>query len=150
MKQIFRLTAIVFALLCATSCEKDVEQTGDALEPTVYNIAGHWQLASWLGEPLSGGLYSYISFDRKEKTFTLYQNLDSAQPKVTTGDFNIVVDADGVAVIRGRYDHTMGEGWSNAYEIVSLSATEMVWRVVGDYEDVSLYKRVDSIPAEVK
>lgn len=118
------------------------------LEVTASNIAGEWQLTEWKGELLAEGSYVYIAFDRRERTYTLYQNLDSFSTRTLTGSFFIETDPELGAVIRGNYDYDRGD-WAHRYCVISLTANEMVWGNLDNVVDQSVYTRT-TIPAEIK
>ena len=148
MKRFILLTISLFALgfvACDDEPEVPVEPQ---LEVTTNNIAGEWQLAEWKGAQLAEGSYVYLSFDRRERTFVIYQNLDSFSTRELTGSFYIEVDPELGAVIRGSYDYDRGD-WAHRYLVKSLTASEMVWVAKDDVEDQSIYVRAE-IPAEIK
>ena len=150
MKRFILLTiSLLMATMGFVACDDDpVVPTEPQLEVTANNIAGEWQLSSWKGAPLAEGSYVYIAFDRRERTFCIYQNLDSFSTRELTGAFFIETDPELGAIIRGSYDYDRGD-WAHRYVVTSLTANEMVWVAKDDPEDVSIYSRVD-IPAEVK
>lgn len=150
MKRFILLTiSLLVASLSFVACDDEpVVPTEPQLEVTANNIAGEWQLSSWKGAPLAEGSYVYLSFDRRERTFCIYQNLDSFSTRELTGAFFIETDPELGAIIRGSYDYDRGD-WAHRYVVTSLTANEMVWVAKDDPEDVSIYSRVD-IPAEVK
>ncbi|MBR5135721.1 MAG: lipocalin family protein [Rikenellaceae bacterium] len=150
MKRFILLTiSLLMASLSFVACDDEpVVPTEPQLEVTANNIAGEWQLSSWKGAPLAEGSYVYLSFDRRERTFCIYQNLDSFSTRELTGAFYIETDPELGAIIRGSYDYDRGD-WAHRYVVTSLTANEMVWVAKDDTEDVSVYSRVE-IPAEVK
>lgn len=150
MKRFILLTiSLLMASLSFVACDDEpVVPTEPQLEVTANNIAGEWQLSSWKGAPLAEGSYVYLSFDRRERTFCIYQNLDSFSTRELTGAFFIETDPELGAIIRGSYDYDRGD-WAHRYVVTSLTANEMVWVAKDDTEDVSIYSRVE-IPAEVK
>ena len=150
MKRFILLTiSLLMASLSFVACDDEpVVPTEPQLEVTANNIAGEWQLSSWKGAPLAEGSYVYLSFDRRERTFCIYQNLDSFSTRELTGAFYIETDPELGAIIRGSYDYDRGD-WAHRYVVTSLTANEMVWVAKDDTEDVSIYSRVE-IPAEVK
>ena len=150
MKRFILLTiSLLMASLSFVACDDEpVVPTEPQLEVTANNIVGEWQLSSWKGAPLAEGSYVYLSFDRRERTFCIYQNLDSFSTRELTGAFYIETDPELGAIIRGSYDYDRGD-WAHRYVVTSLTANEMVWVAKDDAEDVSIYSRVE-IPAEVK
>lgn len=140
-------------MLCSLAfvgCEsKEEEYVEPQLEVTPNNIAGEWMLESWNnGLPVAEGCYLYMELVRKDRTFTIYENLDSFQTVRQTGRYVIEVDPELSAVIRGNYDFGGGD-WNHHYIISSLTASRMVWVAVDDPQDVSVYVRTE-IPAEIK
>lgn len=142
MKKILGVALAAFASMALTlSCRKAEVPTVQYLEVTAANIAGNWTLSTWKGSPMSEGCYVNVSFDRKEKTFEMYQNLDSFSPRKLTGEFNILKDDNYGSIIRGVYDYEAGF-WSHDYIVRDLTADSMVWIAVDDPEDVTVYVRV--------
>ena len=103
MKRILKLTFVTIVLSALCACEDKVE-TPRFLEVTPNNISGSWRLESSCGEPLANGCYVYIDFDRKERSFEMYQNTDSFSTRYITGRYFIYTDGEAGAVIRGDYD----------------------------------------------
>ena len=150
MKRFILLTiSLLVAAMGLVACDDEpIVPTEPQLEVTANNIAGEWQLSSWKGAPLAEGSYVYIAFDRRERTFCIYQNLDSFSTRELTGAFYIETDPELGAVIRGSYDYDRGD-WAHRYIVTSLTANEMVWVAKDDAEDVSVYVRAE-IPTDVK
>lgn len=150
MKRFILLTiSLLVAAFGFVACDdKPVDPIEPQLEVTANNIAGEWQLTEWKGAPLAEGSYVYISFDRRERTYKLYQNLDSFSTRELTGAFFIEIDPERGAVIRGNYDYDRGD-WANRYYVISLTASEMVWASNNNVVDQSVYTRT-TIPAEIK
>ena len=149
MKKIFKLLLVSLLALGAAACEgPEEENVPEQLEVTPNNIAGSWALSQMNGEALPEWSYVYIDFVRSDRTFTLYQNVDSFGTRTLTGRYFIYVDEElGVAVIRGEYDHGMGE-WNHRYIVSSLTANEMALTAKDNEGDVCVYTRGD-IPAEI-
>lgn len=145
------IVAFVAAALSLLACQ----EKNDLSEPVVYldvnanNISGTWELESWNGSPLQDGTYVYLDIVRKDRTYTMYQNLDSFSdvPHVLTGTYALSTDPELGAIIRGSYDHDSGE-WAHRYIIRSLTATEMVWVAKDDPDFVQIFARIGSIPVE--
>ena len=74
------------------ACNKDNE------EPVVYEtvnyatINGTWMLTEFNGKALEEGQYVYITFNRKEHTFEMYDNMGSMYSHKSTGTFEITED----------------------------------------------------------
>ena len=130
------------------SCSDDEEYVEPILDVTPNNIAGEWCLESWNDAPLAEGSYVYISFERADRTYTLYQNVDSAPSRALTGRYYITTDMELGAVIRGDYDFGVGE-WTHRYVVKDLTAKSMTWIAKDNPDDVSVYVRCE-IPEQVK
>ncbi len=152
MKNTIKYLSIILAAFLLSSCtEKQTEPVKESFLPvTPANISGSWQLTEWNGTALPEGRYFYIEFIRRDKTFASYENTSSHLTRKETGKFNILDDENsGSPVIAGRFDNSMGQEWNNRYIVTELTSKRMVWTVVGNPDDVSVYTRIDSIPAEI-
>ena len=149
MKKWFR-TALLLATVIALGACSDKEKTPDpGLEVTVSNIAGTWRLATWNdGLPLEEGTYVYLELTRRDRTFTLYENLGSFVATRKSGIFNLDIDEELGAVIRGQYDYGNGD-WRHRYIISRLTADSMTWVAKDDPTDVSVYERCEAVPDEI-
>ena len=150
MKKILILLSIIS--LSAVSCSKIVmtePEDAPQLEVNANNISGQWELVEWNGISLTEGTYVYLDIVRNDKTYTMYQNLDSFSnvPHVVTGSYRLSTDEELGAIIRGTYDHDSGE-WSHRYIIKSLTANEMFWVATDDLSFSQKFVRVESIPVE--
>ena len=94
MKNFLKSTVLSLAVLCLCACDDDKSYEDPGLEVTPHNIAGTWQLAEWNGAPLAEGSFVYIEFTRKDKLFTMYQNLDSFGTRKLTGRYDITTDVE--------------------------------------------------------
>lgn len=56
---------------------------------TAANLNGTWQLSEWNGQALAEGTYCYITFNRRELTFEMYQKFDSMYARYITGSFSM-------------------------------------------------------------
>ena len=148
MKRFILLTISLFALSFVACDDEPEVPVEPQLEVTANNIAGEWKLSEWKGAPLAEGSYVYLSFDRRERTFTIYQNLDSFSMRKLTGSFYIEIDPVHGAVIRGSYDYDRGD-WANRYYVILLTDNEMVWASNNNVVDQSVYTRTE-IPAQIK
>ena len=75
----------------AVSCEL-VEDGGIQellLEVNANNISGQWQLMQWNENTLNDDTYVYIDIVRNDRTYTMYQNIDSFKdvPHKVTGSY---------------------------------------------------------------
>ena len=103
----------------------------------------------WNGSALAEGTYVFIDIVRNDRTYTLYQNLDSFSdvPHVVSGSYYIETDPELGAIIRGVYDHDSGD-WAHRYIIKDLTASEMTWVAKDDPDYIQKYVRVETIPVE--
>ena len=143
------LIYILAAVLLAVSCRQEEHVVVEYLEVNANNISGSWELVEWNGSPLQAGTYVFINIVRNDKTYTMYQNLDSFSdvPHTVTGRYFLETDPAYGAIIRGNYDHDSGD-WAHRYVIKELTATSMVWVAKDDPDYIQKYERVESIPVE--
>ena len=149
-----RYITLLFAALALCCCTKNEE--AEKLEPlidvTPVNLAGVWMLTSYdNGATLQQGDYVYISFERSERTYTIYQNIGTMYSDIKSGHYFIETDTMLGAVIRGNYgtDEYNYFDWSHRY-IVELRASTMRWIATDDSENISVYTRVESLPEELR
>ena len=142
---------IALCVLVASACDKnDLSQTEPVyLEVNANNISGQWELAEWNGAAMQEGTYVYLDIVRNDRTYTMYQNLDSFTnvPHKVSGSYYIEYDPELGAILRGNYDHDSGD-WAHRYIVKDLTATEMYWIAKDDRTFIQKYVRVDSIPVE--
>lgn len=141
MKRVIKLTFALVAMLVVASCAEKIEGP-DYLTVNPNNIAGSWCLESSCGAPLANGVYVYIDFDRKERSFEMYQNTDSFSARYITGRYFIYTDEEAGAVIRGDYDFGNGV-WAHRYIVTDLTAKRMVWTALDDPNYVDVYVRCE-------
>ncbi len=152
MKHLLKYLTIALCALASLSCGKEpvIDLSEQTLAVTPTNINGCWQLVEWNGTAIPDGRYFYIEFIRRGMEYKSYENTSTAEVHKETGVYNILTDeALGGSVILGRFDNSMGAEWNNRYLVTSLKADRMVWTVVGNPDDISVFERVDSIPAEI-
>ena len=148
MKKILTLISVIALAFATSSCEKvDDNPQPQQLEVNANNISGQWQLVEWNGDNLAEDTYVYLDIVRNDKTYTMYQNMDSFTnvPHIITGSYYLYTDVELGAIIRGSYDHDSGE-WSHRYNIISLTANEMFWVATDDLTFSQKFVRVDTIP----
>ena len=149
IKRFLSASFTVLAAMAAISCETEEERVPEPvqLEVNANNISGKWQLVEWNGAGLAEGTYVYLDIVRNDKTYTMYQNLDSFTnvPHVVTGSYFIETDPELGAIIRGNYDHDSGD-WSHRYIVKSLTDVQMVWVAKDDETFIQIFDRVDTIP----
>ncbi|MBO5044976.1 MAG: lipocalin family protein [Alistipes sp.] len=148
MRNLLKGAFYMMLAIALISCSDDEEYVEPILDVTPNNIAGEWCLESWNDAPLAEGSYVYISFERADRTYTLYQNVDSAPARTLTGRYYITTDMEFGAVIRGDYDFGVGE-WAHRYVVKDLTAKSMTWIAKDNPDDVSVYVRCE-IPEQVK
>lgn len=141
------ITAALTALML--SCTEKPVDTVEYLDVNANNISGKWELVEWNGAPLTEGTYVYLDIVRNDRTYTMYQNLDSFSnvPHVVTGSYFIEYDPEIGAIIRGNYDHDSGD-WAHRYIVKDLTADQMYWVAKDDQTFIQKFVRVDSIPVE--
>lgn len=149
MKYIKYLIAFFMMSLFAASCEKDIEPEVVYLEVNANNISGQWELSEWNGAGLADGTYVYLDIVRNDRTYTMYQNLDSFMdvPHTVTGSYFLETDPELGAIIRGNYDHDSGD-WAHRYIIKDLTATEMTWIARDDESFIQKFVRINDIPVD--
>ena len=129
------------------ACNKDNE------EPVVYEtvnyatINGTWMLTEFNGKALEEGQYVYITFNRKEHTFEMYDNMGSMYSHKSTGTFEITEDDELGYILTGEYDFSH-DLW-NEYIVSEMTDETMKWTVKDNAEDVSIYTRCSEIPADI-
>lgn len=129
------------------ACNKDNE------EPVVYEtvnyatINGTWMLTEFNGKALEEGQYVYITFNRKEHTFEMYDNMGSMYSHKSTGTFEITEDDELGYILTGEYDFSH-DLW-NEYIVSEMTDETMKWTVKDNSEDVSVYTRCSEIPADI-
>lgn len=151
MNKITKILALAFMAVASMACYKidDPQDNGpEPLEVNTNNISGKWELVEWNGAPMAEGTYVYMDIERG-KTYTMYHNLDSFNniPHVITGSYNLAVDPELGAIIRGSYDHDNGD-WSHRYIIKDLYENEMLWVAKDDPAFTQKFRRVSTIPVE--
>lgn len=153
MKRFKNILASALAALSffAVSCDRNdiTEPQVEYLDVNANNISGKWELVEWNGNALTTGTYVFMEIVRNDRTFKIYQNLDSFSdvPHVVSGSYYIETDPELGAIIRGVYDHDSGD-WAHRYIIKDLTASEMTWVAKDDPDYIQKYVRVESIPVE--
>ena len=137
----------VAALLVMFACTDKIE-TPKYLDVTPNNISGSWRLESSCGQALAEGTYVYIDFDRKERSFEMFQNTDSFSTRYITGRYFIYTDAEAGAIIRGDYNYGNGE-WAHRYVVSDLTSKRMTWTALDNSDYVDVYVRCE-IPDTIR
>jgi len=98
---------------------------------------------------MAEGTYCYITFNRKELTFEMYQKFDSMYARHITGHFSLENDPYLGYIISGEYDFGNGD-WNNDYIVTDLlESGSMIWTAKDDDNDVSKYVRCEKVPASL-
>lgn len=146
-------TALFGALLIPSlvSCSSDDEVLAPVYEEVNYvSLNGTWRLSEWKGQPVgtqASDPYVYITFNRREHTFEMYENTGSMYSHKTTGTFEVTVDDDERTVLTGQYDFS-GVEWGD-YIVTEMTSSSMKWTRADDSADVSVYVRADSVPSDI-
>lgn len=148
MKTFLKTIALMLVLTGVFSCSPEEDLTPQSLEVTPNNISGIWKLADVNGKALPEGLYCYIQFVRKDRTFTMYQKFDSMYPRRLTGLFDISKDEYKGYILGGKYDNGVGD-WNNSYVVTSLYEESIQLTVDAENGDVCNYVRCNEVPAEI-
>ena len=148
MKTLLKTMVLVLVLTGLAACTPDEDVAPQQLEVTPNNVSGIWSLAEVNGEALPGGLYCYIEFVRRDRTFTMYQKFDSMYPRCVTGTFSIDKDDEKGYILSGKYDYGMG-GWNNSYIVTSLFDESMTLTADSENGDVCKYVRCNEVPADI-
>ena len=148
MKTFLKTIAFMLVLTGVFACSPDEELTPQSLDVTPNNISGVWKLADVNGEALPEGVYCYMEFVRRDRTFTIYQKFDSMYPRRLTGSFEITKDEYKGYILSGKYDYGTGN-WNNSYIVSSLFENFMVLTVDGENGEMCKYVRCNEVPAEI-
>ena len=140
--------ALMLVLTGVFSCSPEEDLTPQSLEVTPNNISGVWKLADVNGQALPEGVYCYIEFVRRDRTFTMYQKFDSMYPRCLTGSFSITKDEYKGYILDGKYDYGTGD-WNNSYIVTSLFEESMLLTVDGENSEVCKYVRCSGVPADI-
>lgn len=152
MNRIRTIAVSVFAAMALIACDRnDLSEPIEYLEVNANNISGAWELSQWNGSALEEGTYVYLDIVRKDKTYTMYQNLDSFAdvPHVVTGAYFLDTDPELGAIIRGNYDYDAGD-WAHRYIIRELTENSMVWIAKDDQSFIQKFVRISAIPENIK
>ena len=148
MKRFLKTIALMLVLTGVFSCSLEEDLTPQSLEVTPNNISGVWKLADVNGQALPEGVYCYIEFVRRDRTFTMYQKFDSMYPRCLTGSFSITKDEYKGYILDGKYDYGTGD-WNNSYIVTSLFEESMLLTVDGENGEVCKYVRCSGVPADI-
>ena len=151
LKNILMTSFAAVSLLTVVSCDRnDLSQPQEEyLDVNANNISGSWELVEWNGAALASGTYVFIDIVRNDRTYTMYQNVDSFGnvPHVVTGSYFLETDPELGAIIRGNYDHDSGD-WAHRYIVKELTAEKMTWVAKDDPGFIQKFSRVESIPVK--
>lgn len=146
VKSIYAALLLLTALF-AMSCEKPAPIPQEQpIAVTYTTIEGCWQLTHLQGSPLINDTLLYIEFNRSDRSYTMWDNLNSMYPVKSTGSFAISQEEDGSYTLSGSYDYGVG-AWSNHYRVtLSNEANSMKWLSLGGANEVMDFVRIDQIP----
>ena len=147
MKRFLKTMALMLVLVLA-SCTRDEETAPQQLEVTPNNISGIWTLSEVNGESLPDGLYCYIQFVRRDRSYTMYQKFDSMYPRRLTGSYEITKDDYKGYILSGKYDYGTGD-WNNSYIVTELYEESMLLTVDASNGEVCKYVRCNEVPADI-
>lgn len=148
MKRFLKTMAFMLVLTGVFACSPEEDLAPQSLEVTPNNVSGVWKLADVNGEALPRGIYCYVEFVRRDRTFAMYQKFDSMYPRRLTGSFEITKDEYKGYILSGKYDYGTGD-WNNSYIVTSLFEESMVLTVDAVNGDVCKYVRCSEVPAEI-
>ena len=120
MNVFFKMLLCTMLLATFVACNDDDDVKDAILEVNYKNLNGTWRLSEWNGKEMNDELYCYITFDRKEHTYIMYQNLNSMYSRKLTGSFLIEEKEDGF-ILSGTYDFGKGD-WANKYIVTEISS----------------------------
>lgn len=129
------------------SCNNESEELVVYENVNYSTISGTWMLTEFNGKALEEGQYVYITFNRKEHTFEMYDNMGSMYSHKSTGTFEITEDDEIGYILTGEYDFSH-DAWKE-YVVSEMTAETMKWTVKDDAEDISVYTRCAEIPEDV-
>lgn len=147
MKYIIKIMLCFSLLFAVTACDDDDEVPVVYEEVNYATLNGTWTLTEWNGEALEEGQYVYITFNRREHTFEMYENMGSMYSHKTTGTFEVEEDDELGYIISGQYDYS-GNEWAE-YIVSEMTDTTMKWTNVDDESDVCIYTRCDEVPEDI-
>ena len=144
MKKIVKFAMVLFVALTAVACSNNDNIGDEYLDVTPNNISGTWKMESFdNGMVWPEGVYYYITFNRKERSFVSYDNTDSMGEMGAvrrSGKFDIVTNES--AVIYGVFDYGGGD-WEYRFYVRELTKDRMVWVAVNDANIVQVYVRAE-------
>lgn len=147
IKLIFRVMICLSLLVAVVACSKDEEAPVVYQEVNYATLNGTWMLTELNGAPLQDGQYVYITFNRKEHTFEMYDNMGSMYSHKSTGTFEVEEDEDLGYILTGEYDYSH-DLW-NEYIVSEMTDETMKWTMKDNAEDVCVYTRCAEIPSDI-
>lgn len=147
MNRFFKTAALMLVLVLA-ACTREEETAPKPLEVTPNNISGIWTLTEVNGEQLPDGLYCYIEFVRRDRTYTMYQKFDSMYPRRLTGTYEITKDEYKGYILSGKYDYGTGN-WNHSYIVTDLYEESMLLTADSQSGDICKYVRCNEVPFEI-
>lgn len=148
MKNIFRFILCVMLTVGFTACSNDETPQVEVRSVNASYLNGSWSLSEIDGLPLGEGTYLYLRFDRTEKTFIMYHNLESMYSQRFTGSWSLTEDEDLGTLLTGEYDYDLGEWATYIATAPDLNTLRLV--NLEDETDVRVYTRCASIPEDIE
>ena len=141
------LVLLTIAMCSMVGCEKPTPlPSNETIAVTYSSLDGSWELSNLQGVPIAEDTYLYISFDRREHRYTMWDNLNSMYATDTTGTFTITEEEDGTYTLSGTYDYGVGD-WNNEYSVtLSEGGNRMLWRAKTGTHEVMEFRHIDEIP----
>lgn len=147
IKRMFRMMLCLSLLVMVAACSKDEEAPVVYQEVNYATLNGTWMLTELNGAPLQEGQYVYITFNRKEHTFEMYDNMGSMYSHKSTGTFEVEEDENLGYILTGEYDYSH-DLW-NEYIVSEMTDETMKWTMKDNVEDVCVYTRCAEMPADI-
>lgn len=97
---------------------------------------------------MADGLYLYVTFNRRERTYEMYHNFDSMYARLVTGSYSIEKQKDLGYVVSGDYDYGNGD-WTRQYVVTERTDESMTWTAEDDAGDVHRFVRCEKVPDEI-
>lgn len=150
MRNILKTFVIMLSAISLIACDSDDATPSETLLDINYATThGTWELARVNGEEIAGDAFFYITLDRTESEFNIYDSMNSGISHHSSGTFALEQDdTEGGMVISGEYANQFFQKWNNSYLVVKLTAEKMVWKTVGN-DEIQEFKKVDAVPADI-
>ena len=148
MKYLFKLILCMTLLTAVSACSKDEYTEKNVMVVTPGTLEGTWTLTEWNGQAPEEGMYVYITFERKERTFVMYEKWGSMYSHKTSGTFSILEDEDYGIILTGEYDYDQGE-WQE-YVVTGMDGTTLTLVAKDNAADKVGYTRCEGVPEDIQ